>query len=242
MSFSNNLKYLRKNRKPKVTQSEMSELLGVSVSTYGAYEEGRAEPKLDNLRKLASFFRVSMEQLLHDDLSRVANETAFSQSDQVKMGSEILVATVDSSGRDNIEWVSTKAAAGYTAGYADLEFVQELPVFQVPFLDSRKKYRVFTIQGDSMLPVPSGSMIFAEYVDDWTQIKDDSLCIVVTHSEGIVFKKVINYLKKQNCLLLISTNPIYRPFLVAASDVVEVWKFAGFFSSVFPEIQSGFSD
>jgi hypothetical protein len=48
-----------------------------------------------------------------------------------------------------------------------------------------------------MLPVPSGSMIFAEYVDDWTQIKDDSLCIVVTHSEGIVFKKVINYLKKQ---------------------------------------------
>jgi hypothetical protein len=93
------------------------------------------------------FFRVSMEQLLHDDLSRVANETAFSQSDQVKMGSEILVATVDSSGRDNIEWVSTKAAAGYTAGYADLEFVQELPVFQVPFLDSRKKYRVFTHSG-----------------------------------------------------------------------------------------------
>lgn len=235
MSFSNNLKYLRKNRKPKVTQSEMADLLGISVSTYGSYEEGRAEPKLDNLRKLASFFSVSMEQLLHAHLNRDEGTGDFSQLNSYKSGAEVLVATVDSSGKDNIEWVSAKAAAGYTTGYADLEFVQELPVFQVPFLDSRKKYRVFTIQGDSMLPVPSGSMIFAEYIDDWTQVKDDSLCIVVTQSEGIVFKKVINYLKKQNCLLLISTNLFYKPFLVAASDVVEVWKFVGFFSNQFPE-------
>lgn len=229
-TFSINLKHLRKLRQPKSTQSEMAELLGVSISTYGSYEEGRAEPKLENLQKLARFFSVTMEDLLTSDLSR-----ELPKASQLSAGPQVMVATVDRSGRDNIEWVSVKAAAGYTNGYADPEFVQELPAFQAPFLDQRKKYRAFTIQGDSMLPIPSGSLIFAEYIDDWTQIKDETLCIVVTQSEGIVFKKVFNYLKKQQCLLLVSTNPTFKPYLVGGNDVVEVWKFAGFFSQLAPE-------
>lgn len=229
-AFSTNLKSLRKNCKPKPTQADMAELLGVSVSTYGSYEEGRAEPKLENLQKITSFFGITMEALLNGDLSQPpAPVSALAGSPKV------LVATVDSAGHDNIEWVPVKAAAGYTAGFGDPDFVQELPVFQVPFLDQHKKYRVFSIEGDSMLPIPSGSLIFAEYVDDWSQLKDDSACIVITHTEGIVFKKVFNYLKAQNCLMLVSTNPLFRPYLVGAEDVLEVWKFSGFFSDQFPQ-------
>lgn len=235
MIFSNNLKFLRKTRQPKVTQSDVAELLGVNVSTYGAYEEGRAEPRLENLRKLSLFFMVSMEDLLETDLQNRSEAETQHKSAQVVAGPNVLVTTVDADGNDNIEWVSEKAAAGYTAGYGDPEFVQQLPVFGVPFLDKRKKFRLFTIQGDSMLPIPSGALVFAEYLENWSQIKDDSLCIVVTRSEGVVFKKVKNYLKKQHCLLLISTNPLYEPYVIGADDVLEIWLFSGFFSQKFPE-------
>jgi len=232
-TLSVNLKYLRKNHKPRQTQADMANLIGVSISTYGSYEEGRAEPRLENLQKITSYFGVYLDELLTSDLSKKQVEEDSGHTFQTltnNTGPRILTVTLDKSGKDNIEWVPVKAAAGYTSGFADPEFVQDLPTFQIPFLDQRKKYRAFTIEGDSMLPIPSGSMIFAEYMDDWIQIKDDTACIVVTQSDGIVFKKVYNYLTKQNCLMLVSTNPRFAPYLVGAPDVLEVWKFAGFFS------------
>lgn len=236
--LASNLKYLRKNHTPRPTQSDMANLLGISISTYGSYEEGRAEPKLENLGKIASFFGISLESLLSKDCRATPEgEEAPTRKEQPALrlptsaGPTVLAVTLDKEGKDNIEWVPVKAAAGYTAGFGDPDFIQELPSFQIPFLDQRKKYRVFTIEGESMLPIPSGSMIFAEYLDNWSQIKDGTACIVVTQSEGIVFKKVYNYLKTQNCLLLVSDNPGFAPYLVGAADVLEIWKFAGFFSS-----------
>jgi len=236
-----NLKFLRKSHSSRSTQSDMANLLEVSVSTYGSYEEGRAEPKLENLQKITSFFGVSIESLLNRDFGSEGigegpspDSVIRKEAIQKKTGPTILTLTLDKNGKDNIEWVPVKAAAGYTTGFGDPDFIQELPAFQIPFLDQRKKYRAFTIEGDSMLPIPSGSMIFAEYMDNWGQIKDDTACIVVTHTEGIVFKRVFNYLNSQNCLLLVSSNSAFAPYLVGASDVLELWKFAGFFSDKLP--------
>ena len=67
-ALSVNLKYLRKNHKPRQTQADMANLIGVSISTYGSYEEGRAEPKLENLQKITSFFGITVEALLNVNL------------------------------------------------------------------------------------------------------------------------------------------------------------------------------
>ena len=69
-TLSVNLKYLRKNHKPRHTQADMANLIGVSISTDGSYEEGRAEPRLENLQKIAGFFGISLDQLLSSDLSK----------------------------------------------------------------------------------------------------------------------------------------------------------------------------
>ena len=63
-----NLKHLRKNHNPRQTQADMANLIGVSISTYGSYEEGRAEPRLENLQKITSYFGVSLDELLNGDL------------------------------------------------------------------------------------------------------------------------------------------------------------------------------
>ena len=52
MSIAENLKFLRK--KAGYTQEQFAQELGIKRSLVGAYEEGRAEPRLQNLSKISS--------------------------------------------------------------------------------------------------------------------------------------------------------------------------------------------
>ena len=97
---------------------------------------------------------------------------------------------MNSVNRENIELVTEKAKAGYRTGYADPEYIGELPVFNLPFLSDKRKYRTFQLKGDSMLPIPDGSWVTGEFVQDWMEVKNGKAYIVFTLDDGIVFKIV----------------------------------------------------
>ncbi|MFD3276105.1 XRE family transcriptional regulator [Aquirufa echingensis] len=229
--FSQNLRFLRSKMPEKTSQEKLAELINIKKPTLGSYESGRAEPKYADLIEIAEFFKVEVDELLKEDLSKrlpgMANKPKL----------RILATTVDSNNEENIEMVPVKALAGYTASYDDVEFIQELPTFQVPFLPRDKKYRVFPIKGESMLPLQPGSLVFAEYVEDWTAIKDGTICIVVTREDGVVLKQVINHLAERKVLILNSTNKTYDPYPILGSEIQEIWKFAGYFHSDFPNAE-----
>ncbi|MDT8888124.1 XRE family transcriptional regulator [Aquirufa regiilacus] len=226
--FSQNLRFLRSKMSEKTSQEKLAELIKIKKPTLGSYESGRAEPKYADLIDIAEFFKVEVDELLKEDLSKrlpgMANKPKL----------RILATTVDSNNEENIEMVPVKALAGYTASYDDVEFIQELPTFQVPFLPRDKKYRVFPIKGESMLPLQPGSLVFAEYVEDWNAIKDGTICIVVTREDGVVLKQVINHLADRKVLILNSTNKTYDPYPILGAEIQEIWKFAGYFHSDFP--------
>lgn len=228
--FSQNLRFLRKRLTESVSQAKFAEEMGINKSTYNTYETGRAEPKYEELVRFAKYFEVSID----DFLTNVLTEETFKPKFSGQTNLRILVTTVNAENEDNIEFVPIKAVAGYSNGYGDIEYIEQLPTFNVPFLDKNKKYRVFPIQGDSMLPMQEGSKVFAEYIEDWQNIKSGTICIVVTKNEGIVLKKVYNYLTDSDLLLLESKNERYDPYPVKAEDVQEIWKFAGFYSPDFP--------
>src|SRR5437773_9738819 len=109
----------------------------------------------------------------------------------------VLATTVDNNNKENIEVVPIKAKAGYKNGYADPDFIAKLPVFQLPILFNDRKYRMFQISGDSMLPVPDKSWVIGEYIENWYDIKDGHPYVFLTQDEGIVFKIAYNELKKK---------------------------------------------
>lgn len=226
--FSQNLQYLRKQLDGKISQEKLAEEVDLKKSTLGSYESGRAEPRYADLIKLASYFNVSVDDMLTKDLA--TNQPAKRQEDKLR----ILATTVNNENEENIEFVPIKAVAGYSNGYGDIDYISRLPIFNVPFLPKDRKYRVFPIQGDSMLPLREGSLVFAEYVDNWRTIKNGTICIVVTKDEGVVLKKVFNYLNEKNVLILKSTNERYAPYPVMEDDIQELWKFVGFFTGEFP--------
>jgi transcriptional regulator with XRE-family HTH domain len=211
MAFSNqNLKYLRKLR--GWTQEEFANKLNIKRSLLGAYEEERAEPRMEVLETVCDMFKLTMDEILRKDLSDdKANYLAKRRA--LKM----------SSGPAEIPFVPVKAAAGYLAGYADPEFIDELNTFTLPMLTGGN-YRAFEIIGDSMLPTPSGSVIVGEKVDDLEGLKNNAACIVISRNEGIVYKRVQRNTKIRSKLTLVSDNPNFHPYTVNAEEVIEMWQ------------------
>jgi len=205
-----NLKYLRKLR--GWTQEEFANKLNIKRSLIGAYEEERADPRLDVLEIVSDIFKLSLDELLLKDLSNTGNSYWMKRRQQ-KM------ATAD---RNLIHFVPVKAAAGYLASYADSEFIDELNTFTLPML-SGGQYRAFEIIGDSMLPTPSGSIIVGEKVSNLDDVKNNTACIVVSKSEGIVYKRLVKNNRSKNKVMLVSDNPSYQPYQVNAEDIAEIW-------------------
>jgi transcriptional regulator with XRE-family HTH domain len=229
-TVNKNLKFLRTQK--GLTQKQLAEKLGLKQAAIGAYEEERATPPLSSLLDITKIFNVNLDALVSQDLSKVSEKDRRTGSSK---GKEVLAITVDANNRENVELVSQKASAGYLAGYQDPEFVKELPKISLPVLPRNKTYRAFEIQGDSMLPVQPGSIIFGEYVEDVTDIKNGKLYILVTQQDGIVFKRVFNFADDEGKLLMVSDNRQYSPFSVAAEDILEIWSAKAFFSNQFPE-------
>ncbi len=230
---TSNLKHLRKSA--GYTQAQLAEKLEIKRSLIGAYEEGRAEPKLSTLVNIAKHFDISLDELITADLSDVHAGAAHKGGGKAGSGKmRVLAITVDQDERENIELVPYKASAGYLNGYADPEFIEELPRFKLPMLGSNGSFRAFEISGDSMLPISSGTVIVGRYVEDWSSIKDGTPCIVVSEKEGVVFKRIFNKIQDAAMLRLHSDNPIYSPYELHVEDVLEIWEAKSYISSTFP--------
>lgn len=234
MYFSSNLKLLRIRRQR--SQADLAELLEIKRSSLSGYENGASFPNFETLIRISDFFKISIDKLLRNDLSRIA-ELQLSELekgydiDLDGKGLRVLATTVNSENEENIELVNVAAKAGYKQGYADPDFIKVLPTFQLPFLDKSRKYRTFQISGDSMPPVSDGSFVTAEYLPNWTMIKDGFPHILITKDEGLVFKNVVNHIKEKKCLTLISTNSVYEPYEIDISEVLEIWKFVNYINA-----------
>ncbi|MBU0488489.1 MAG: XRE family transcriptional regulator [Bacteroidetes bacterium] len=238
--FAENIKILRK-RKGR-TQDDVAVSLNMKRSTLSGYENRVAEPGLEAMIAFSDYYGIAIDTLCRIDLATLS-ESQFGQLesgyDVFIKGSNlrILACSVSPENEENIELVNEKASAGYRAGYADPEFIKILPAFHLPFLSKSRKYRAFQIQGDSMLPIPDGSWVVGEFVQNWTHVRDRHPYIFLTRNDGIVFKIAENRIQKEKCLVLHSSNPMYDPYSVAVSELCEVWKFVQFMSDKMPENQ-----
>jgi transcriptional regulator with XRE-family HTH domain len=232
-----NILLLRKRRKR--TQEDVASAIKIKRSTYTGIEVGNSLPSIEVLVALSDYFNIAVDTLLRVDLQKLS----LFQLSELERGNDpfirgsnirILSTTTNAEGEENIELVPEKAKAGYALGYADPEYISELPRFRLPFLSKSRKYRSFQITGDSMLPIPDGSWITGEFMQDWHTIQSGKLYIVLTINDGVVFKVVDNLIQDEGMLRLYSLNSIYKPYDVKVPDIKEVWRFVNYISSDIP--------
>lgn len=237
-----NLKLLRTRK--KISQQHLSGLLGLNRNKITAQESGKTRnPRMEDLVLIAGYFKIDLDLMIKTDLSRLTEEQlleleAGNKTDLTGRHIRILPITVDNSNEENMEFIPARARAGYRSGFSDPDFISALPKFSLPDLPRGKTIRMFPIIGDSMEPIPDGSHVIAQYLQDWSHLKDNTACILVLKGgeEEIVFKVVNNHIKLNGTLSLHSLNSEYEPFTVAIEEVLEIWTFIGYICKQFPEL------
>lgn len=64
--FGNRLKFLRSEK--QLSQKQVADRLGVAVSTYANWEQGRREPSIIDIYKIISALEVQPNDLFGDDI------------------------------------------------------------------------------------------------------------------------------------------------------------------------------
>ncbi|WP_199119300.1 LexA family transcriptional regulator [Pedobacter sp. ASV28] len=229
-NISSNLKYLRK--KKGQTQQQFADNMKIKRSLIGAYEEDRAEPKYDLLKKIAEYFELTIDEFINEKINDNWKPKPKSQGSNLR----VLSISVDKDDNENIELVPVKASAGYLNGFSDPQYIQDLPKFQLPIPSLKQgTYRAFEIKGDSMLPITSGSIIIGEYLDNWNDVKIGETYVIISKNEGVVYKRAGNKFREDRELKLISDNKVYDPYAIPADDILEIWKAKAYLSTSLPE-------
>ncbi|WP_026952263.1 helix-turn-helix domain-containing protein [Algoriphagus mannitolivorans] len=227
MSYlASNLRFLRKQK--GITQNDLADQLDVQRTMISAYEDGRSEPKLATLQKICELLEVGIEELIEHDIEMKGRRVL------QKRGLNILTIAATEDDRENITLVPQKASAGYLNGFSDPVFMESLPQFHLPNLSRQATYRAFELAGDSMLPLVPGTIVIGSYLDQLKEIKSGQTYVLVTQTEGVVYKRVFNYLAENGKLFLVSDNEHYKPYEVKGEDVLEIWEAKAFISTDFP--------
>ena len=197
-----------------LTQSQMADRLGVTLRTYQNYEQKGEMPP--NMKKL-------LEYEIKD--TQVANEPQISYAN---------ISRPNGAKELNVPLVHQYAYAGYMSGYADDEYLSELPT--VPFIVESKvfkgNYLAFEVKGDSMdnrgiEAYPERSIVLAREIPrhHWQNklhIRQWDF-IIVHQSEGILLKRIKEHDTENGNLLLHSLNDLYEDFEINIRDVVKIF-------------------
>lgn len=210
-----NIRYLRK--KHGYSQQELANQLSVPRSSVSDYERGYTQVNLENLIKISEIFNVSIDAILKQNLAHQDMEVV--RNDDFR----VLAISINAENQNNIELVETKAEAGYLASFSNPEYIRDLPKISFPMIP-HGTYRAFEIIGDSMLPIESGSIVICAYVEQLQHIKKNRTYVVISKSEGVVYKRVIPDFEQKK-LLLISDNDLYLPYTIPFDQIAEIWHY-----------------
>ncbi|MBS1543897.1 MAG: helix-turn-helix transcriptional regulator, partial [Bacteroidetes bacterium] len=88
VKLNENIRYAR--RQLGLTQDQFAQRLDIKRSLVGAYEEGRAEPRLELLQKMTALAGLSVDIFISRDISQLKDYER-----KLLNSKEVLVVTVD---------------------------------------------------------------------------------------------------------------------------------------------------
>ena len=186
------LKKLRENR--GMTQAELGKALDISPSAIGMYEQGRRIPDISTLKKISSFFSVSVDYLIENNLQNDANKTPPSSGKGIRIP------------------VLGRVVAGIP-----IEAVEEILDYEeiTPELAATGEFFALKIRGHSMEPrMMEGDVVIVrkqEYVES------GDVAIVLVNGNEATVKRVK---KQEEGITLIATNTsVYEPHFYSNKEI-----------------------
>lgn len=218
----------------KISQADFAEMFGLGRPSVGAYEEGRAEPKLDTIIKMAHHFGLSIDVLLTKELT--VNELykfdIFKADETLhKKDNNLPVIDKDESPEDT-PLIRKEVYLEYIVNYRNKDYINNLPSVRLPDTQ-HKKSRAFEVADNAMefnekglLP---GDILSCSPVDleKPKKLVVDRVFVVIT-SKDIYTRRLMS---KRDTLDFKADNPSFDALSFQPGDVLELWQVDGFYST-----------
>ncbi|MCT4318766.1 S24 family peptidase [Elizabethkingia anophelis] len=144
----------------------------------------------------------------------------------------IITVSDEDSGRENIEIVPAKLAAGYVGGgYANPVFIKELPKFRLPFLNNGT-FRCFGIEGYSMENgIRDNDFFVGRFLDNIREFGEGKIhALIIPELSTFLLKRVFRHPLNPDMLILRSDNNdtvnTYPDIHIHIKYIVEIWSYA----------------
>ena len=213
--FGKNIKKIRSVK--NLSQQAFADIFGLKRATLGAYEEGRSEPKIDTIIKVANHFSVTIDCMLTRDLT--VNELLKFKADIVAGMHE-----VDQESFVEVPCITARNTDDYIVYYENDAFVSQLPQLKLP-LEKEEVLRGFTVQNLEMTHNDKGlypnDVVVATSFDLKLiqELAEGSMVLVLTDDELILRR-----CKLSDSQMVLSADHInISEKVVAIDQIKELW-------------------
>ncbi len=225
--FGKNIKKIRGVK--GLSQQAFAELFDLKRGTLGAYEEGRSEPKIETIIKIANYFSIQIDGLLTSELT--VNELLKFKGDLTTYAEDVA--------REQFAYVpciTENTVNDYISLYDKEVFIKELPTIQLP-VNPAKEFRGYTVNNLEMTSHDRGfypkDVVIGENVpsDVMKKLNNGTLVFVVV-DDKLIFRRL--YITKSNVVLRADHKNI-EDEEYPLSDIKEMWRVRYVFCKRIPE-------
>jgi len=232
--FGKNIKKIRTVK--NLSQQAFADLFGLKRATLGAYEEGRSEPKIETIIKVANSFSIKIDDLLTRDLS--VNELL-----KFKGGITTDAKSLVKERFAAIPCITETNSAEYILQSSNEGFVNEMTSLSLP-LNGTEQLRGFTINNLEMTSHDKGlfpnDVVIGSYfpVSKLKDLENGALVLVLVDSKLILRR---GYVLK-NKIVLRADHSSIEDKEFGKSGIKEIWEIKYVFYKRLPEVTDDLED
>jgi|GEM_PF-5314592 len=209
--FPDQLKFYRNEN--GLSQQELAEKLGFSSKQrISDYENGRTEPALADVIKIATFFEISLDELITRTVKRYENplpkvtepELGYPKQKSLQSNNHFLT------------YVPAEAQAGYVDNFNDQKYTGTLPKVALnSYFDCDT---IFPVSGDSMYATyTNGDMLICRKMESLKYIEFGEPYVFYLNGRFTV--KRLFKTENLDVLMALSDNKFYEPFTIEKRDI-----------------------
>ncbi len=179
--------------------------------------KGKRDVTIELIKNAAETYKINPQYIFTGQGSMFSDEAIVQQPSSVQPYKSL----------EKIVYVPTAAHAGYTEQFQDPVFLDDLVSFSLPdYKFQHGTYRCFDIMGDSMEPsLFAGDKVVCSLVDQnnfYSSVRNNLVYVIVMDG-SIVVKRMLNKVRENGTMLLLSDNSYYQPYSVNVDEIREIW-------------------
>lgn len=224
-----NIKKIRSVK--KISQAQFAELFELNRGSVAAYEEGRAEPKLDTIIQIANYFSFSIDLLLNTELQ--ANELLRLNALNEKLDKAHHFKKPSSKkSNTGIELVAINSFAEYIANISKRDYLDNLPRIDLP-VTFKEAARAFVMNGSEMEyhqnGLHHGDILLCQLTNLKSKTLDTGKVYTFVLGSTVLTRRLSTTNEKE--LVLSTDDPNYENLTVSKKSILELWEVKGVYST-----------